>query len=463
MSMASGWGRYAKPYEASGGARVRNSCSRPDAAARISGEWFPAGRKALRNIFDQYSQSENRVTHALLSALNEDRRLLGLFLRELVKTRPPVDARKLSVLEQQYPGEEEPSEEELDRRGIPDGWIFAEEEAWCVLIESKVLVPLRAGQIASHQRTAARRGFNTIIAVAITPWRSSMLPGDAVVLEWRGIYAWLRRHRRDSAWAARAADYLELAEAKLIETGQFVEGTLTMFSGFPFERDHPYSYLEGKRVLGLALGELRTRRDLRDQLGMNPKMLGRPAITGRRGDAVWNFLSLSAAPDAESFTRYPHLTLAVTSRAVEAMVTVPNAVNRAMRGNIKALGEDGFQALAEKIVRNMGSLLRKHPGATPWLRGVQRRYPSQRATPYIDATIDFDLRTAAATTNAPKRQPRWLAAAYGSFVNKEGANYQIQIGALFRYDRCPELRRADSIDQIAAAWLACKPLVDLKR
>jgi hypothetical protein len=46
---------------------------------------------------------------------------------------------------------------------------------------------------------------------------------------------------------------------------------------------------------------------------------------------------------------------------------------------------------------------------------------------------------------------------------KEGANYQIQIGALFRYDRCPELRRPDSIDLIAAAWLACKPLVDLKR
>ncbi len=80
-----------------------------------------------------------------------------------------------------------------------------------------------------------------------------------------------------------------------------------------------------------------------------------------------------------------------------------------------------------------------------------------------DATIDFDLRTAAATPSAPKRQPRWLAAAYGSFVNKEGANYQIQIGALFRYDRCPELRRPGSIDLIAAAWLACKPLVDLKR
>jgi hypothetical protein len=56
--------------------------------------------------------------------------------------------------------------------------------------------------------------------------------------------------------------------------------------------------------------------------------------------------------------------------------------------------------------------------------------------------------------NAPNLQPRWLAAAYGSFVDKEGTSYQIQIGALFRYEQCPELRRPDAMDLIAEAWLA---------
>src|SRR5258707_8228145 len=32
--------------------------------------------------------------------------------------------------------------------------------------------------------------------------------------------------------------------------------------GFPFGHDHPFTYLEGKRVLGLALAELRGSRDL---------------------------------------------------------------------------------------------------------------------------------------------------------------------------------------------------------
>jgi hypothetical protein len=58
----------------------------------------------LRNIFDQYWQPENRITHALMTAIDEDRALLRQFLRELVKVKPPTDPRKLSVLEQQYPG-----------------------------------------------------------------------------------------------------------------------------------------------------------------------------------------------------------------------------------------------------------------------------------------------------------------------------------------------------------------------
>lgn len=414
----------------------------------------------LRNIFDQYSQPENRVTHALMTALQEDRKLLGLFLRELAGVKPPYNSNKLMVLEQQYPDEREPSEEELERRGIPDGWIF-DGDSWCVFIESKVTAPLNADQINRHRRTAEQRGFNTITAIAITLQRPSSLPTDTILLEWRNVYVWLRRHASISVWARRAAEYLEIAEAKLIDSEKILEGTLTIFAGFPFGRDNPFTCPEGKRVLGLAMGELKERRDLRDQLKMNPKASGRPAITGRQSDAVWDFLSLGPPGKVEYFTKYPHLTLNVVAQQVEAMVTVPNAVNSIMRSNLIEMGEDGFQQLVSHVLKNLKPLLGKHPGATPWCRGVQRRYPSQRATPYIDARIDFDLRTAVPQSGSPKAQPRWLSAAYGSFVHKEGSNYQMQMGVLFRYDQCPELRNPKALDLVARAWLACKPLVDL--
>jgi hypothetical protein len=413
----------------------------------------------LRNLFDQSFQPENRITHALMTALDQDRDLLWLFIRELIKVKSPPSPYKLSVLEQQFPGEAEPREDELERRGIPDGWIF-DDDGWCIFIETKVLASLRASQIESHRRTAARRGFKRVTAVVIVPHLSITLPSDVIVLEWRQIYSWLRKHMEASAWAARAANYLEIAEAKLIDTQQFVEGTLTMFAGFPFEADHPYTYLEGKRILGLALNELRGRNDLKKRLGMNPKLLGRPAITGRQGDAVWDFLSLASAADTKEFTRYPHLTLGITAQSVEAMVTVPHRVNTRMRGNIRELGEVGFLQLTETLLDNMKPLLRKVRGATPWFRGVQRRYPSQKSPPFVDARIDFDLRTAVVNSGAPKAQPRWLSAA---FVAKGGSNYQIQMGVIFRHGKCSELRRANAIDLVARAWLACKPLVDLGR
>jgi hypothetical protein len=417
----------------------------------------------LRNLFDQYSQPENRVTHALMTALDRDRTLLRSFLKQLVKVKPPRRTSSLLVLEQQYPGEAEPKEEELERRGIPDGWIYDEDAGWCVFIETKVLASLRAAQVGSHRRTALQRGFRFAKPVVIVPRLSITLPNDVTVLEWRHVYVWLRQHAAESEWAARTAEYLEIAEAKLIENQQFVEGTLTKFAGFPFDFEHPYTYLEGKRLLRLVREELRSRSDLKKVLGMNPVVAGRPAITGSRSDAVWDFLSLSSAADASQFTKYPHLTIGILAQAAEAMVTIPNSVNTRMRRSIRELGEDGFQELTAKVVANLKPLLRAHPGASPWFRGVQRRYPTQRSAAIMDARIDFDLRTAVPSSGSPKTQPAWLSAAHRAFSDKQGSNYQIQMGVLFRYDRCPELKRPEAVDLIAQAWLGCKPLIDLGR
>ncbi len=59
-----------------------------------------------RNIFDQYNQPENRLTHALSSCLNNDRSLLRKFVRWVTEAKPP---QRLEILEQRLPGEEERS------------------------------------------------------------------------------------------------------------------------------------------------------------------------------------------------------------------------------------------------------------------------------------------------------------------------------------------------------------------
>src|SRR5688572_15746145 len=152
-----------------------------------------------------------------MTALHEDRGLLALFLREIAGVKPPVAATHLSVLVQQLPEMPPVSEEESERRGIPDGWIYSVEEEWCVVIESKVLIRLGADQIERHRRMAQRLGFSKVFVVAITTEEVARqrVAGDLrlKILEWSKVYVWLRSHY-GREWARRTSEYLEVAEAR---------------------------------------------------------------------------------------------------------------------------------------------------------------------------------------------------------------------------------------------------------
>jgi len=58
----------------------------------------------VRNLFDQYQQAENRLSHALAVCLNEDRSLLEEFLK-WIGVLPPIPAKRLRVAEQGLPGD----------------------------------------------------------------------------------------------------------------------------------------------------------------------------------------------------------------------------------------------------------------------------------------------------------------------------------------------------------------------
>jgi hypothetical protein len=100
-----------------------------------------------------------------------------------------------------------------------------------VFIESKVIAKLGAEQINRHRRTAMRRGFDAITAVAIAPNLSCTLPPATVPLKWQDVYTWLCRHASNSEWAKRAAEYLEIAEARLIDAEWPSEAAATIARG----------------------------------------------------------------------------------------------------------------------------------------------------------------------------------------------------------------------------------------
>lgn len=415
----------------------------------------------MRNVFDQYIQPENRLTHALVTSLAADPALLGKFVR-WVTDRNASPSGKLELLEQRLPGEEEAtSEEEAERRGLPDAWIH-DRKGWALIVESKIKSPLKRDQLERHRRVAIRREFSDVHLLALVVDRPKRMSLDGLkVIEWTELYSWLRREGR-SEWARWLAEYMELLERKLAADEYLREGTLTVFAGIPFGKDNPYNYGEAKRTLRLAMAELRKRSDLQKELGMDPTGEGRPAITGRESTTVWDFLSLVAARGVKSFTKYPHLTPTIQQPRVFAQLTIPHGIKREFRRNLLAKGKQGFIGLFSEICTNFEECFRDVDGAAPWVDMVQGHFPFPRAERIVDAQLEFDLRSAFPFSGtwgrAVKRQPQWLEVVYEA-LSKKRSNIQLAVGVIFPYDRCRAVQSREILDHVANVWVACKPLI----
>jgi hypothetical protein len=86
-------------------------------------------------------------------------------------------------------------------------------------------------------------------------------------------------------------------------------------------------------------------------------------------------------------------------------------------------------------------------------------HPSRLSQAFHDARIDFDLRTAIQLSPKVKYQPQWLEATYEALRHKK-SNYQIAVGAEFRYERSNVVSKPQLLDRIEDVFIACVPLID---
>lgn len=409
----------------------------------------------MRNVFVQYGQPENRLTHALVCTLDADRTLLRPFLRWAGATEVPRAA-ELRITEQQVPGEPS-SGDETEARGLPDACVYTD-EGWALLVEAKVQAGVSANQLRRHVRTAQRRGFEKpyllLLSVDAPPHN---LPARATYRAWREVYAWFRKRADSSAWARTFTDYMEAFESRMIGEDYSIRGTLTMFDGLRFDADNPYTWREGKRLIRLLGDELRKRKDLH-RIGVDPKGKGRSAITGRTGVRVWDFLPLKAARNASNFTDYPHLTIDVGQTSASAAITVPHGVRGGFRTKLREVGEDGFFDLLRDIEKRVRPLLRRSRGSKIKAYALQRHYKGQRSGGVADARIEIDLRTIVpGKRREAKYQPEWASAMYEVVAYKR-SNIQLGLLVEFSYE-CPVVRSARAVSLFAEAWIAMLPML----
>jgi hypothetical protein len=412
----------------------------------------------MRNIFDQYEQPENKLTHALISTLSNDRRLIRPFLKRLkIGSIPPVQG--LRLVEQQIPGVNVPGEE-TEAKGLPDACIF-DDKGWALLLESKVQASVSRGQLERHLKSAARNGYENVHVVAIAVNAASDgLPERAKTVEWRELYKWFRKLATVSTWAGIFVEYMQVFESRMIAKEYLRQGMLTMFDGLRFDENNPYTHREAKRLIRLLRDELQRRKDLQE-LGVDPTGEGRSALTGRGSDAVWDFLPLKQARGAVQFTAFPHLTLKLSAETAVAAVTVPNGVKGGFRTKLKEGGVEGFRSLVEGLERSLrhAKRVQKSKGVKPFLYVHQRHFLSQKSGGITDGRLEVDLRTLTGCSKAGVyRQPEWIDAIYNLLTHKH-SNIQFGVEVRFKYD-CPIVGSREVVDLFADTWSALKPLLD---
>jgi hypothetical protein len=421
----------------------------------------------VRPLFDQYTQPENRLTHALACALHHDRAILRSFLRWIgAEAVPPPD--RLRVVEQRLPGEEiegvEITEAESERRGLPDICIYDdnEERPWALAIESKAQAKAYADQLRRHQTTLTKRGFPKpqLLLITVEPAPpAEQLPDRVVARQWRQIYAWLREEHADSFWSRAVTEYMEVFETKMVAQEYSIRGTITMFDGLRFDEDRPYNYPEAKRLLLLLGDELRKDKRM-VKLGMDPEGEGRGAITGRARDSVWDFLPLTTARGSTLFTNHPHFTFSIARTHPGALITVPNGVKGGFRKRLESLGENGFLTVLRTIESNLRGVIKASRGASPLVYALQRHFLTQSSGGIEDARLSFDLRTIVpGGQDRVKYQPEWAIGMYQALTQKR-SNIQMGVGVHFSY-RCPIVRSPMVTDLFVNTWFALEPVLSV--
>ena len=414
----------------------------------------------MRNIFDQYSQPENKLTHSLASCLYEDKKLLESFLKKFcsgffIKTQ------NINIEQQTIPGLIQDSVDESQKKGLPDALIFDDEK--CLIIESKVSSTLTSDQLRRHENTIRRRGFEQIrgigIVVDIVP---KVKLDNWIQITWNDVYSWSYKERNKSEWAKKLLDYFNVLENNMVEDEYLKEGSITEFTGIHFDDENPYSYREGKRQLRLLLKKLKSNKILKEELRINLNHKGRGGI--KKVGNLWDYLTFDTGVKNKSFTDEPHLTIGVGPDFIEGNLTIPYRIKGRTKKNFYSLSWKSFRKIIENIANNFHNEFGISNGFKPQIIMAQRRYPSQSSPAIHDARLDFDIRTAFKDLSSKlkptqKKQEEWLKLVYDINNNKK-SNIQFQVGARFYFNKNSLVNNKDADKVLCKSFLACKPLID---
>lgn len=437
----------------------------------------------IRNLFDQYDWPENRLTHALVHVLAENRRLTRHFIMKFAPESSLARGTNFSFSCQRLPGEEKPQpdeEEEAERRGLPDAWIYDDTRS-TVVLECKITAGLTINQLVRHASTIRTKEFNEAHLLVITAHEKK--PRTVTKVErgllgkiscswasWPDIYEFFDQHS-GSYLESEFVNYLRVLEGKLMADG-YDGPPLIKFSGIPFGPNYPYNEPEAKGILralrAKLIPELAASRILpKIDESTPPKPMTGP----------WVIVTFAFASGFH-FTKHPHLSIVLPMGesdwkgigACWIQLVLPHSANGEYWKRIRSCTEDRFVEVLENVANRIRPLLRRfasdiwRPRLT--LALYQRHFRGQQ-TWTRDGLLQFDVNTlldGKHSINSSIRQvPGWLQAAHTLLVDSRRANFELALRAQFPLSDGSVSRRADFVGALVKSAEAFQPFLALLR
>lgn len=426
-------------------------------------------QRLVRNIFDQYHQAENRLTHALVHVLANDGALTKKFVQFATGHNVPAGI-DLSVSCQLLPGEPIALVEEEDyaeRRGLPDAWIYDAESGFAVVIECKLTSPLTKDQLLRHLRTSRSRGFPDAYLLVITtdevvPRAVSTLSGERASFRgWPAIFEFFKGH--DTRLAHEFTSYLGIMEGQLMAQGHHVP-PLTKFTGVPFTRDHPFNEPEARVVLRALMRDVRPRLAQSRVLPPIDSNVRRDSLSG-----AWDVVGFAFASGA-NFTAVPHITVDLAPEGTWIQLTLPNAAHPKYWRRVREASQDQLAEVFARVNERIKPIARevRHGIREPRLvlDLLQRHFYTRRDAVH-DAEMFFDIEALGFDADplgaSVKQVPAWLTAIHALLGQSGRANFQLELQARFPLLDGSVCHQTSFVDVLVQSAEAFEPFLALLR
>ncbi len=412
-------------------------------------------RTGLHPLYDQYSNQENRLTHALLHTIGSSEWLLSRFLKQIVGFELSLTGETYEISTQKKPlsqGGEDPKEIE----SIPDGWIVDGNSTLGIAIEVKDRKNcLNKKQLNSHAKRIKNCQHPYLLVITpdlkkpkeITYFERKTEKNMTVVWRsWDKIYRWLTELPISTLAKRSKESFLVASMREYLERRREVLG----FQGIDFRSG--FNISEAKDILNAEMEELgETVRSIYKDLGKR-----RPAITTFSQESVWDCFG-----SEEGFTKNLHITVSINEKAHDISITVPNSAKQAW-SRLKNVFSD--EANQDQLFLILKGLRNEVPHL--FIEFNQRHFIAQKIG-IRDGYMEFDIDTLGSPfrtkESKAKEFPVWESAIRDAIVNKKNINGQVMFKSRFLLTETKEIDKPQFIKTAKDTIKAFKPLYDFLR